>query len=80
LSRTQWFLEHDGRYAEVFFNYNRRTRWGEFREKDSDYRDVLLAIFASALLDWFLEESGTFKSGKQTRCSPVGGSHARKAS
>jgi len=48
---TKWFLEYDGRSAEVFFNYSLTERKGEFSEKDAGYRDDLLAILASALRD-----------------------------
>lgn len=48
---TKWFPVHDGREAEVYFNYNVGAKEGEFREKDSDYGDDLLAIWASALRD-----------------------------
>jgi hypothetical protein len=48
---TKWFPEIDGFNAEVFFNYNLRSRKGEFSEKDPDYREDLLAAFATALRD-----------------------------
>jgi hypothetical protein len=48
---TKWFLEEDGRSAEVFFNYNLKDRKGEFSEKDPDYREDLLAILSIALRD-----------------------------
>jgi hypothetical protein len=48
---TKWFPENDGLSGEVFFNYNLNKRLGEFSEKDSEYVDDLVAIFASALRD-----------------------------
>ncbi len=48
---TKWFPSHDGREAEVYFNYNLQANEGEFREKDADYADDLLAIWASAFRD-----------------------------
>ena len=48
---TKWFPEHDGRSAEIFFNYDLTKREGEFSEKDPEYADDLLAIWASALRD-----------------------------
>jgi hypothetical protein len=48
---TKWFPETDRRYGEVFLNYNLEKRLGEFREKDAEYADDLVAIFASALRD-----------------------------
>jgi hypothetical protein len=51
---TKWFLETDGHYGEVFFNYNLERRQGEFSEKDEEYADDLVAILASALRDGLL--------------------------
>lgn len=48
---TKWFPEHDGFSGEVFFNYNLASQQGEFSEKDADYADDLVAIFASAFRD-----------------------------
>jgi hypothetical protein len=48
---TKWFPEHDGLSGEVFFNYNLADRLGELSEKDPDYADDLVAIFASAFRD-----------------------------
>jgi len=48
---TKWFPEFDGRYGEVYFNYNVGERTGEFGEKDAEYADDLLAVFAGALRD-----------------------------
>jgi hypothetical protein len=48
---TKWFPEHDGLEGEVYFNYNLAQQEGEFSEKDADYADDLVAIFASALRD-----------------------------
>ncbi len=48
---TKWFPEHDGREAEVYFNYSLTERRGEFAEKDPDYGEDLVAVFASALRD-----------------------------
>jgi hypothetical protein len=48
---TKWFAEHDGLSGEIFFNFDLDKRQGEFSEKDADYADDLVAIFASALRD-----------------------------
>ena len=48
---TKWFPEFDGRSGEIFFNYNLAKRKGEFSEKDAEYADSLLALFAAALRD-----------------------------
>ena len=48
---TKWFLEDDGHSGEVYFNYNLTKRQGKFSEKDAEYADDLVAIFASALRD-----------------------------
>jgi len=45
---TKWLPEYDGLAGEIFFNYNLAERQGEFSEKDADYADDLVAIFASA--------------------------------
>lgn len=50
-SATKWFLERDGFYAEVYFNYNLKEMKGEFSEKDPDYREDLLAVLAIAVRD-----------------------------
>ena len=43
--------EQDGRSGEVYFNYNLGKRQGELSEKDAEYADDLVAVFASALRD-----------------------------
>ncbi len=48
---AKWFLERDGRYAEVYFNYSLKERKGEFREKDPDDRKKLLAVLAAVVRD-----------------------------
>ncbi len=48
---TKWFPEHDGQSGQIFFNYDLVKRQGEFSEKDADYADDLVAMFASALRD-----------------------------
>jgi hypothetical protein len=48
---TKWFPESEGCSGEIYFNYNLAERRGEFSEKDADYGDDLVAIFASALRD-----------------------------
>jgi hypothetical protein len=48
---TKWFPEHDGLAGEVYFNYSLEDRQGEFSEKNADYADDLVAIFASAFRD-----------------------------
>jgi hypothetical protein len=48
---TKWFPQHDGREGEVYFNYNLAEQRGEFAEKDPDYEEDLVAVFASALRD-----------------------------
>jgi len=48
---TKWFPAHEGKEAEVFFNYSLSKKMGEFSEKDPDYRKDLLAVFASSLRD-----------------------------
>jgi hypothetical protein len=47
----KWFPEHDDRSGEVYFNYNLDQRQGEFSEKDPEYADDLVALFASAFRD-----------------------------
>jgi hypothetical protein len=68
---TKWFPEHDGRSAEVFFNYNLDKRQGEFSEKDADYADDLLAIFASALRDGPRPERTPENDPNLTRTGPT---------
>lgn len=48
---TKWFPEFDGRSGEIYFNYNLGAGEAEFSEKDADYADDLLAVFAEALRD-----------------------------
>lgn len=48
---TKWFPSNDLAEAEVYFNFNFDQRQGEFSEKDADYADDLLSIFAAALRD-----------------------------
>lgn len=48
---TKWFPSNDLAEAEVYFNYNLNQKIGEFSEKDADYADSLVAIFAAALRD-----------------------------
>src|SRR5262245_209608 len=48
---TKWFPEHDGESGEVYFNYDLSKGEGEFSEKDAEYADPLVAVFASALRD-----------------------------
>jgi hypothetical protein len=48
---TKWFPQADGLEAEVFFNFNLEQRIGEFSEKDADYADDLVAVFATTLRD-----------------------------
>jgi len=48
---TKWFPQQNGLEAEVFFDYNVRSQVGEFNEKDTEYRQDLLAILATALRD-----------------------------
>jgi len=67
---TKWFPEHDGRSAEIYFNYNLDTKQGEFSEKDPDYADDLLAIFASALRDGPRPERTPENDHNLTRVGP----------
>ena len=48
---TKWFPQLDGLDAEVYFNFNLAQQEGEFSEKDADYADDLVAIFATTLRD-----------------------------
>lgn len=48
---TKWFPEFDGRLGEVYFNYNLAAGKAEFSEKDAEYADDLVAVFAGALRD-----------------------------
>ena len=48
---TKWFPEFDGRSGEIYFNYNLVERKGEFSEKEAEYAESLLALFAAALRD-----------------------------
>lgn len=47
----KWFLNNEGREAEVYFNYSLEQGEGEFSEKDFDYREDLVAILATLLRD-----------------------------
>jgi hypothetical protein len=67
---TKWFPEQDGRSGEVFFNYNLTKRQGEFSEKDADYADDLLAVFASALRDGPRPERTPENDPNLTRIGP----------
>ena len=68
---TKWFPEHDGRSGEVFFNYNLAKRQGEFSEKDADYADDLVAVFASALRDGPRPERTPENDPNLTKKGPV---------
>lgn len=48
---TKWFPSNDLTEAEVYFNFNLHQAIGEFSEKDSDYANDLVAIWAAALRD-----------------------------
>jgi hypothetical protein len=74
---TKWFPEHDGQSGEVFFNYDLVKRHGEFSEKDADYADDLVAIFASALRDGPRPERTPDNDPNLTRIGPTIGK-ARK--
>ncbi len=45
---TKLFVELDGHYGEVFFNYSLEDGKAEFSEKDSEYADDLAYAFAAA--------------------------------
>lgn len=45
---TKLFVELDGHYGEVFFNYSLEDGKAEFSEKDSEYADELAYAFAAA--------------------------------
>ena len=66
-----------GNLAEVFFNYDLEKRQGEFSEKDADYADDLVAIFASALRDGPRPERTPDNDPNLTRIGPTIGK-ARK--
>ena len=68
---TKWFPEHDGLSGEVFFNFNLDKRQGEFSEKDADYADDLVAIFASALRDGPRPERTPDNDPNLTRTGPT---------
>ncbi len=68
---TKWFPEHDGQSGEVFFNYDLVKRQGEFNEKDADYADDLVAIFASALRDGPRPERTPDNDPNITRSGPT---------
>jgi len=55
-SATKWFLEEDGREAEVFFNFSIADKQAEFSEKDPDYREDLVSLLTTALCDGPLPE------------------------
>jgi hypothetical protein len=74
---TKWFPEHDGQSGEVYFNYDLVNRQGEFSEKDADYADDLVAIFASALRDGPRPERTPDNDPNLTRIAPTFGK-ARK--
>ncbi len=48
---TKLFLQNDGFDAEVFFNYDLRSRRAEFTEKDPDYAEDLVGALAAGLRD-----------------------------
>jgi hypothetical protein len=48
---TKLFLQRPSIEAEVFFNFNLKTKEGHFAEKDSDYAKDLIAFLASELRD-----------------------------
>ncbi len=68
---TKWFPEHDGLSGEIFFNFNLDKRQGEFSEKDADYADDLVAIFASALRDGPRPERTPENDPNLTRIGPT---------
>jgi hypothetical protein len=68
---TKWFPEEDGRSAEVYFNYNAAKREGEFSEKDDNYGDDLVAIFAAALRDGPRPERTPETDPNLTRVGPA---------
>ena len=63
--RTRWAS------GEVYFNYNLVKRQGEFSEKDADYADDLVAIFASALRDGPRPERTPENDPNLTRTGPT---------
>ena len=67
---TKWFPEHDGHAGEVYFNYNLAQRQGEFSEKDADYADDLVALFASAFRDGPRPERTPENDPNLTRTGP----------
>jgi hypothetical protein len=67
---TKWFPAHDGREGEVYFSYNLRARQGEFSEKDAEYADDLVALFASALQDGPRPERTPANDPNLTRIGP----------
>ena len=67
---TKWFPEHEGQSGEVFFNYNLAKRQGEFSEKDADYANDLVAVFASALRDGPRPERTPESDPNLTRIGP----------
>lgn len=68
---TKWFLEHDERSAEVYFNYNLAKRQGEFTEKDADYAKDLVTIFTSSLRDGPRPERTPENDPNLTRRAPT---------
>lgn len=67
---TKWFPEHDGDSGEVYFNYDLSKREGEFSEKDAEYADSLVTIFASALRDGPRPERTPENDPNLTRIGP----------
>jgi hypothetical protein len=67
---TKWFPEHDGHSGEVYFNYNLAKRQGEFSEKDADYADELVVLFASAFRDGPRPERTPENDPNLTRTGP----------
>ncbi|MHB8875755.1 MAG: hypothetical protein ACYC8T_18875, partial [Myxococcaceae bacterium] len=81
---TKWFPALEGVEGEVFFNYDLKGLQGELAQKDADYDEDVLAVFASALRDGqppertpendpTLSASGPTFTG----LAPVGGGKAR---
>jgi hypothetical protein len=67
----KWFPEYEGQSGEVYFNYDLAHRRGEFSEKDADYADDLVAIFASALRDGPRPERTPENDPNLTRIGPA---------
>jgi hypothetical protein len=74
---TKWFPEFDGQSSEIYFNYNIAQREGEFSEKDPEYADDLVAIFASAMRDGPRPERTPENDPNVTRLAPTIGKSRR---